>query len=564
MVILYKPYTMRKIQFSITFLILCVFVISCTTIKNITEKLHLKKEETVIAQKTTSTPIKVQSVSSSANTKPASVTRKASISKNPQITPKNVNPITSTMREFRAAWIASVANIDWPSKPGLSAFEQKAEAIELLNYLQKNQFNAVILQVRPQADAFYQSSLEPWSYFLTGEQGVAPEPYYDPLSFWIEESHKRGLELHAWLNPYRAHHIKGSTISNQSVVKTNPELVYKLEEGYWWMDPSLKSTQDKTSAVVLDIVKRYDVDGIHFDDYFYPYPSYNGGKDFPDDKSWGDYIGSGGSLSRGDWRRNAVNTLIERLYKEIKTEKSYVKFGLSPFGIYRPGSPSTVTGFDQYDKLYADAKLWLNRGWIDYFTPQLYWPINKVGQRFPDLLDWWQSENTLQRHLWPGINVVNNKPSAESNLEVVNEIQLTRDLIPKSMGSVHWNLSSLTKNPKLTKELIEGPYKTQALVPASPWLNKTKPPAPLVKFVYNTEDISINWETNDENTFKWVLYFQYDDKWDYKILNRFEKNASLLKTILDTTGKITTLKNIIVSAVDRTGIESDQLLMPIS
>ncbi len=532
--------------------------------KNITDKLHLKKEETVIAQKTTSAPIKVQSVPSSANTKPASATPKASISKNPQITPKNVNPITSTMREFRAAWIASVANIDWPSKPGLSAFEQKAEAIELLNYLQRNQFNAVILQVRPQADAFYQSALEPWSYFLTGEQGMAPEPYYDPLTFWIEESHKRGLELHAWLNPYRAHHIKGSTISNQSVVKTNPELVYKLEEGYWWMDPSLKSTQDKTSAVVLDIVKRYDVDGIHFDDYFYPYPSYNGGKDFPDEKSWDNYLKSGGTLTRGDWRRNSVNTLIERLYKEIKAEKSYVKFGLSPFGIYRPGSPSTVTGFDQYDKLYADAKLWLNKGWIDYFTPQLYWPINKVGQRFPDLLDWWQSENTLQRHLWPGINVVNNKPSAESNLEVVNEIQLTRDLIPKSMGSVHWNLSSLTKNPKLTKDLIEGPYKTPALVPASPWLNNIKPPAPLVKFMYNTEDISINWETNDENTFKWVLYFQYDDKWDYKILNRFEKNASLLKTILDTTGKINTLKNIIVSAVDRTGIESDQLLMPIS
>lgn len=555
---------MRKIQFSFTFLILCFFVNSCTSIKNITQKRQPKKEEAAVVKLPTSAPSETQPKPSTADTKPVSLPAKTLILNTSTSTSKIITPITSTMREFRAAWIASVANIDWPSKPGLSAYEQKAEAIELLNYLEKNQFNAVILQVRPQADAFYQSSLEPWSYFLTGEQGVAPEPYYDPLSFWIEESHKRGLELHAWLNPYRAHHTKGSTISNKSVVKTNPELVYKLEEGYWWMDPSLKSTQDKTSAVVLDIVKRYDVDGIHFDDYFYPYPSYNGGKDFPDDKSWGNYIGSGGSLSRGDWRRNSVNTLIERLYKEIKAEKSYVKFGLSPFGIYRPGSPSTVTGFDQYDKLYADAKLWLNKGWIDYFTPQLYWPINKVGQRFPDLLGWWQGENTLQRHLWPGINVVNNKPTDASNLEVVNEIQLTRDLIPKSMGSVHWNLSSLTKNPKLTKDLIEGPYKTPALVPASPWLNNIKPPAPLVKFVSNTENISINWETSDINTFKWVLYFQYGDKWDYKILNRLAKNASLNKKIIDASGKEITLKNIIVSAIDRTGNESDQLLMPIN
>ena len=556
---------MRKILYLSTILALVTLISSCSSIKQVVEKLHIKKNEPVLASKPSSSPVSVSTPTQVETNKPKTIPLNPTPSTVTQIppTPISLKPITSTMREFRAAWIASVANIDWPSKPGLSSFEQKNEAIELLDYLQKNQFNAVILQVRPQADAFYQSALEPWSYFLTGEQGVAPEPFYDPLTFWIEESHKRGLELHAWLNPYRAHHIKGSTISNQSVVKTNPELVYHLEEGYWWMDPALKSTQDKTSAVVLDIVKRYDVDGIHFDDYFYPYPSYNGGKDFPDDKSWNDYVNTGGRLTRGDWRRNSVNTLIERLYKEIKSEKSYVKFGLSPFGIYRPGSPSTVTGFDQYEKLYADAKLWLNKGWIDYFAPQLYWPINKTGQKFPDLLGWWQSENTLQRHLWPGINVVNNKPSAASNLEVVNEIQLTRDLIPKSKGSVHWNLSSLTKNPSLTKELIEGPYKTPALVPASPWLNNSKPPAPIVKFINNTSDILVSWETNDNNTFKWVLYFQYDNNWEYRILSKQQINATLNKKMLDASGKEIMLKNIIVSAIDRTGNESDQLIMPI-
>ena len=552
---------MSKILYLTSLISFFILISSCSSIKQITEKFHLKKDESIVA----ATPKTAATQPTSSNIKPTTSIPKVAEVNNTPSKPKSIpyKPITSTMREFRAAWIASVANIDWPSKPGLSSFEQKSEAIQLLDYLQKNQFNAVILQVRPQADAFYQSALEPWSYFLTGEQGVAPEPYYDPLTFWIEESHKRGLELHAWLNPYRAHHNKGSNISNQSVVKTNPEMVYLLEEGYWWMDPALKSTQDKTSAVVLDIVKRYDVDGIHFDDYFYPYPSYNGGKDFPDDKSWNEYLKNGGNLSRGDWRRNSVNTLIERLYKEIKAEKSYVKFGLSPFGIYRPGSPSTVTGFDQYEKLYADAKLWLNKGWIDYFTPQLYWPINKVGQRFPDLLDWWQSENTLQRHLWPGINVVNIKPTAATNLEVVNEIQLTRNLIPKSMGSVHWNLSSLTKNPSLTKDLIEGPYKTPALVPASPWLNNSKPPAPIVKFINNTTDILVSWETNDDKTFKWVLYFQYDNKWEYQILNQKQINATLNKKILDSTGKEVVLKNIIVSAIDRTGNESDQIVMPI-
>jgi uncharacterized lipoprotein YddW (UPF0748 family) len=189
------------------------------------------------------------------------------------------------LREFRAAWVASVANINWPSKPGLSTEEQQIEAISILNYLQENKFNAVILQVRPQADALYASVIEPWSYFLTGEQDKAPEPFYDPLSFWIEEAHKRGLELHAWMNPYRAHHSSGKEISSKSIVRTNPETVYWLKEGYWWMDPALQFTQDHTSKVVMDVVKRYDVDGIHFDDYFYPYPSYNGNDDFPDDRS---------------------------------------------------------------------------------------------------------------------------------------------------------------------------------------------------------------------------------------------------------------------------------------
>src|SRR4051812_36194956 len=191
----------------------------------------------------------------------------ACATKKKTISPTNTTAATfpKAEREFRAAWVATVANINWPSKPGLSTEAQQKEAIDLLEYLKDHHFNAVILQVRPQADALYDSKIEPWSYYLTGQQGKAPEPFYDPLRFWIEAAHDRGLELHVWLNPYRAHHPEGKEISDLSVVKKHPNLVVYLKEGYWWLDPSLKETQDLTSEVIKDIVRRYDIDGVHFD-----------------------------------------------------------------------------------------------------------------------------------------------------------------------------------------------------------------------------------------------------------------------------------------------------------
>jgi uncharacterized lipoprotein YddW (UPF0748 family) len=450
-----------------------------------------------------------------------------------------------------------VANINWPSKPGLTTAEQQAEAISILDYLQVNNFNAVILQVRPQADALYASDIEPWSYFLTGVQDKAPDPYYDPLSFWVEEAHKRGLELHAWMNPYRAHHSSGKEISTKSIVRTHPETVYWLKEGYWWMDPALQFTQDHTSKVVMDVVKRYDVDGIHFDDYFYPYPSYNGGDDFPDDRSWNSYVENGGTMSRGDWRRNAVNTLIERLYKEIKAEKRHVKFGLSPFGIWRPGFPKSVEGFDQYDKLYADAKLWLNKGWIDYFTPQLYWPSYKMNMSFPVLLGWWQEENTHQRHLWPGINIANDKNILLNNQEVISEIMITRGMLPKSPGTIHWSMSALTKNPTLTKSLNEGVYKQPALIPASPWLDHFAPKPPEVFLGEQVDSLLIQWKSKETDIAKWILYFQYENKWEQRIFNK-EETQALIPLYNNKVPEPNKVKYIIVTAIDRTGNESEQ------
>ena len=461
--------------------------------------------------------------------------------------------IPRAAKEFRAAWVATVANINWPSKPGLSTEQQQQEAIALLDFLEDHHFNAVIFQVRPQADALYRSSLEPWSYYLSGVQGKAPDPFYDPLSFWVEAAHERGLELHVWLNPYRAHHVVGGAVSDSSMVKRMPDHVVKLKEGYWWFDPSKKGTQDHGVAVVMDIVKRYDIDGVHFDDYFYPYPSYNGNADFPDSASYAQYQAGGGKLSRGDWRRESVNTFIHRVYKNIKAEKKHVKFGLSPFGTWRPGHPESVVGFDQYDQLYADAKLWLNKGWIDYFSPQLYWPINRIPLSFPVLLGWWANENKKNRHLWPGISV-GRDTSSKTTTETLSQIMISRGMLPKSSGVVHWSISSVTKNPNMARALIEGPYQKEALVPATSWLDNKAPEAPVVNVAQREEVVNVSWTHKyEKDVFRWVVYYQYGKAWSYRILNRGDRKIEL-KTL---EGK-NKLNTVAVTAVDRMGNESSR------
>src|SRR5688572_3442339 len=289
------------------------------------------------------------------------------------------------LREMRGVWVASVVNIDWPSKPGLSTDEQQREMLAILDRAKELNLNAIVLQVRTSCDAFYPSELEPWSEYLTGKQGQPPEPFYDPLKMWVDEAHKRGIELHAWFNPYRAR--AGAATSEPSprhVSKTNPSIVKSFNE-WQWLDPGEPAAQDLTFNVFLDVLKRYDVDGIHIDDYFYPYPSYlekpapttgpttkpttqpttgpatttapAEKADFPDEPSWNKYKASGGTLSRADWRRQNVDVLIERIYKGIKREKPHVQFGISPFGIAKSGVPSTVKpGFNQYEELYADAQ----------------------------------------------------------------------------------------------------------------------------------------------------------------------------------------------------------------
>lgn len=476
--------------------------------------------------------------------------------------------LPSTAREFRGAWVATVANITWPSRKDLTTEEQKQEAINILDKLKQNNFNAVIFQARPQCDAFYKSNIEPWSYYLTGTQGKAPEPFYDPLEFWIEQTHARGMELHVWLNPFRAHHISGGEISEASVVKNHPGWVVKLKSGYWWLDPGKKEVRDYTLSVVLDITKRYDIDGIHFDDYFYPYPSYNNDEDFPDEASWKKYTDEGGTLSKADWRRDNINKFILRVYKGIKDIKQNVKFGLSPFGIWRPGNPESVEGFDQYEKLFADSKLWINEGWVDYWSPQLYWKINSLKQSFPILLSWWKNENSRGRHFWPGISI-DRENNETNNIEVINQIMTIRAMLPDSPGNICWNANQIINNKELSAALLNGPYKEQALVPVTKWFMSRSFPSPVFTTQYEQDSVRISWTHKDSSkVFLWVVYFKYGSKWEYEILSGNQKSYTvpLTKehTLINESGVDITqsweLKETAVTAVDRISNESIPVL----
>jgi uncharacterized lipoprotein YddW (UPF0748 family) len=383
-------------------------------------------------------------------------------------------------REFRGVWVATVSNIDWPSRPGLPADEQKAELIAILDKSKEMNLNAVVFQVRPMADALYESKLEPWSEYLTGESGKAPG--YDPLAFVIAEAHARGLELHAWFNPYRARHSSAkSPATADHITKKRPDLA-KPYGTHYWMNPTNPEVADKSLAVILDVVKRYDVDGVHIDDYFYPYKEKDAAKEtipFPDDDTWEAYQKAGGKLTRDDWRRDAVNRFVERMYKQVKEVKPSVKVGISPFGIWRPGTPKGIAGFDQFAELYADAKLWLNEGWIDYYSPQLYWPIAQEKQSFPKLLGWWAGENTKKRHLWPGLYTSRAPETAKgwSAKEVADQVKIAREGSGAS-GVIHFSMKAFLKNAGGVTDAVKDAYAEPALVPETPWLAKGKAPVP--------------------------------------------------------------------------------------
>lgn len=402
-------------------------------------------------------------------------------------------------REFRGVWVASVGNIDWPSKPGLLVNDQKAEFRAILERAVELKLNAIILQVRPACDALYDSQLEPWSPYLTGTMGQAPEPAYDPLAFAITEAHMRGIELHAWFNPYRALTAANAPTSSNHVTRQHPDWVRRYGTQLW-LDPGEPAVREHTLDVIIDVVRRYDVDAVHIDDYFYPYPTPSR-TPFPDDATYNRYRENGGQLERDDWRRDNNNQFVEQLYTRVKEAKRWVKVGISPFGIWRPHVPTAIiAGLDSYGEIYADSRRWLDEGWCDYFSPQLYWSIAPQKQSFPVLMNWWAEQNTKGRHLWPGIATERIGPVRPPQ-EILNQIALTRGL-PGSQGHLHWNNKTLMINKaKIVDRLRGETYQQFAMVPASPWLGATKLPQPIIE----TAPGIMTWRLPDGTPPRWWL-----------------------------------------------------------
>jgi len=457
-------------------------------------------------------------------------------------------------REFRGVWVATVKNMDWPSQVGLTSAQQQAELIAILDRAAQLRLNAVIFQVRPQCDALYASKFEPWSEFLSGRMGVAPWPAYDPLAFAVEEAHRRGLELHAWFNPYRARHTEAtSPLAPNHIARTHPELV-RTYGTQLWLDPGEKAVQEHSLAVILDVVRRYDVDGVHLDDYFYPYPERDKqghAVDFPDEPSWQRYVKGGGRLARDDWRRENVNGFIQRLYTSVKSAKRRVKFGISPFGIWRPGFPESIKGLDTYATLFADARLWLVNGWLDYCAPQLYWPMDQQAQSYSVLLKWWQEQNTRSRHLWPGNFANKVADGAWSADEIAQQILIARTA--RARGNILFSARSLTRPTSCLADLLARTvYAEPALVPASPWLDKSTPAQPRVE-ARRTADgaLDLSWKSGrSERVWLWVLQARIAGRWSAEILPGGQQSAVLRG-----------VEQAALSAVDRCGNQSEAVVI---
>ncbi len=413
----------------------------------------------------------------------------------------------SNKREMRAVWIASVANIDWPTRSGLSTFDQQRELTELLDLVKEYNMNTIILQVRPASDAFYYSELEPWSQWLTGKQGQAPSPYYDPLEFAIEQCRKRGIDIHLWLNPYRAElDTARNALSESHPMRRNPE--WFLNYGKLsYFNPGIPETRNHVSRVVADLVRRYDIDAIHFDDYFYPYPLKD--IEFPDSTAFAKYPRGFTSGQKDDWRRENVDLIIRQLQDTIKSIKPHVEFGISPFGVWRNndvdarGSASRA-GVSNYDDLYADILKWQKEGWIDYVTPQLYWHIGMKAADFSILAQWW-SENTYGCPVYIGHSLY--RMDAESAIEqwrTSDEISRQLDIIratPNIGGSMYFSAKSLRSNPlQLRERLLSYHYKFPALPPINPRVAQitTEPPVNPIMEVDATQ-LKLHWEGNESH-----------------------------------------------------------------
>ena len=414
-------------------------------------------------------------------------------------------------REFRGAWLSPAADGDWPSRPGLSAQQQQRELIALLEHARTIGLNAIIFHVRLSGDALYDTKLAPWSAKLTGRQGV--NPGYDPLAVAIREAHARGLQVHAWFNPFRASLDGGIRAARNHVTRTHPDWVRRYGRQQW-IDPGIPAAREAVMATIIEVVQRYDIDGVHLDDFFYPYREtrtryrrVGRGKkrhtikivrelDFPDRSSWLKYGVKQHWTNRDDWRRHNIDDFVANLYQRVHATKPWVVVGISPFGIWRPGSPEGIDGLDAFRETFADARKWLREGWVDYLAPQLYWQIDAAQNRFRALDAWWRTQNPMGRHLWPGLYTAGAIARAPWPIdEIPRQIAVLRDAregTVESNGHIHFRLGSLVSNSgpisgTLGDRLQADTYREPALTPEMPWLEGNAPAPPVAEITESSD-----------------------------------------------------------------------------
>lgn len=470
-------------------------------------------------------------------------------------------------REFRGVWVATVANIDWPSKAGLTSDQQKQELIGLMEQHKRNGMNAILLQVRPAADAFYAKSREPWSQWLMGRQGVAPADGYDPLEFAIKEAHSRGMELHAWFNPYRATMSSNTFVSEDHMTRKRPELFFTYA-GKKQFDPGIPEVREYIVQVILDVVKGYNIDGVHFDDYFYPYPV--AGQQINDGATFQKY--PNGISNIKDWRRNNVDLLIKQLDDSIHHYKKYVKFGISPFGIWKNDRDdpdgSATSGLSNYHELFADSRKWIQEGWVDYINPQVYFSFTRKAAPFGTLVDWW-SKHTYGRHLYIGqaAYLVNQKMEAAWRFpeQIPDQVRYIR-ANNRVQGSVYFSSKSFSTIARGAADSLRNDlYRYPALPPQMPWLDDIDPNPPQELSAQAVETgVQLKWaaplKASDGETASGYVIYRFAEGEDMDVLHpkniiriSFEDYTFFMDTNIEKGKRY----NYLVTALDRLKNESE-------
>lgn len=400
---------------------------------------------------------------------------------------------TAPKRELRGVWIASVSNIDFPVRSSDSPDKQRSDFIGILESHRSMGINAVFVQIRPAADALYANSLEPWSVWLTGTQGRAPEPLWDPLQFMVEEAHKRGMECHAWFNPFRSVVSASSAVAENHISRSQPAWHLAYTSPFRLLNPGLPEVRAYVLSVILDVVRRYDIDGVHFDDYFYPYE----GTTNQDAVTFAQHSRGIGNIA--DWRRDNVNIFVKAVSDSIRAIKRHVKFGISPFGIWRSGTPQGTSGLDAYSVIYCDALAWLQAGTVDYVIPQLYWKFGG-GQDYARLMPWWLSQTrSAGRHLYTGLGAYRLTDAAWTASDLTRQVEFNRD--QRGEGAVWFSSNGLTRDLKGIRTTLQTQqYATPAFPPLMSWKDAVPPLPPttvtaeLVGNAANSQGITLRWQ----------------------------------------------------------------------